>query len=261
MDAELGEVLEEAWSHFCRFAPGDSRFMAGGLLLADRQGDIDGAELDRRIGRARGWELGRTGEAESWAATSGDRTIFLIAGRQLTCSEDLEVLALATIHAVPDGLPLVDTVARISEVGGLPVLPWGVGKWFGRRGLLVSGFLESPEASGVFLGDNGGRPLVWPTPTLIRRARARGIPVLPGSDALPLKRERYRTGSFGFRVRGLPDPRHPAEHLRSLLNDDPAVFVPYGHLERVGRFIRNQVAMQWRKRRARTVPLAHRSEG
>ena len=72
----------------------------------------------------------------------------------------------------------------------------GLRKWWYRRGNLVDHFLKSPQASEIFLGDNGGRLRFGPRPRLFRVAEPRGIRVLPGSDPFPLDTDVKRDGKL-----------------------------------------------------------------
>lgn len=140
------------------------------------------------------WRLS-SADDEAMLATheQGDR-LWLIAGRQIVTTEKLEVMALGTAGLVVDGLSLKDTLGRVRALGALPVLPWGAGKWWGRRGQLVKEVLQGETK--LLLGDNGGRPRCW-RPSLLSCARRLGVSVLPGSDPLPVATDRRRNGAYG----------------------------------------------------------------
>lgn len=195
------------------------------------------------------WRIERTAEEDSLIArrASGERLV-LVAGRQIATAEGLEVLALGRDAGIPDGLPLAETLRRVREIGALPVLPWGFGKWLGRRGALIA---EELAAGGdgsrgeIFLGDNGGRPGIGGPPQLFAEARARGVRVLPGSDPLPLPEHERRAGSYGFVLEGALDEERPAEDLlRKIrgLRGQPRV---YGRCAALPRFLRDQIGLRW----------------
>ena len=195
------------------------------------------------------WSFERTGEAESLVARrdSGEE-LLVIAGRQIATREGLEVLALAGDLDVPDGLPFGEALLRTRASGALPVLPWGFGKWWGRRGKLVEGALSRPGSAPLFLGDNGCRPEVGGEPRLFRQARDRGIAVLPGSDPLPFPSHASRAGSYGFVLDGVLGHERPAESLRRhvrQLGDQPLVF---GRRTPLPQFVRDQADLRRRKR-------------
>ncbi len=196
-----------------------------------------------------GWAVNLTEEGCSVSvARSNGQQIFLVAGSQVVVEEDLEVLALATPERVPDGLPLQKVINEVIRSGGLPVIPWGFGKWMGRRGKILEALLQSNEFPSLFLGDNSGRPSFWSYPPYFEQAAAKQIKILPGTDPLPFESEADRVGRFGFSTYGLLDPQHPARDLKQILLNPNAQLQAYGALENPLRFIRNQIAMQIVKR-------------
>ena len=100
------------------------------------------------------------------------------------------------------------------------------------------------------MGDNGNRLRFSPTPPLFHLAARRGIRDLPGSDPLPFPGEAKRVGRYGFVVRGEISRTTPARDLKMML-ESPLALDRFGHLESLGRFLRSQSAMQWRKRAPR----------
>ncbi len=201
-----------------------------------------------------GWQFRPTGEAESLIAGCGGRDrLILIAGRQIVTAEGLEVLAIGCDTAIPDGGALPDVVASVRAAGGLPVLPWGFGKWWLGRGRVLAGFLDRPEEPGrgappVFLGDNGGRLERSLRPAWFGRAEARGIAVLPGSDPLPFVDQVRKVAGYGFVLDGALDRDRPAAGLKALIAGLAASPRPYGRLESLPGFVRSQIKMQIVKR-------------
>ena len=195
-----------------------------------------------------GYRVFATEEGESLRVQRMDGAyLFLVSGRQIVTAERLEVLALSTVSEIPDGLSLEETVAAVREEGALPVIPWGFGKWIGRRGRILKRFMENARRSDFFLGDNGGRPAFLPEPAHFLFGKERGIRILPGSDPLPYPSETDRAGSFGFALRVSIDPGSPAHGIRTALSDHATRPEPYGRLETPFRFLRNQFAMQMMK--------------
>ena len=191
------------------------------------------------------WQIKLTNESCSLRAQKSNTDVYIIAGRQIVTLERLEVLALLTDETFADGLTIEKTIHRVLKSGGIPVIPWGFGKWMGKRGRILSRLLESP-IPGLFLADNSGRPIFWREP-LFEQAQQKGIGILSGSDPFPLKSESDRPGKAGFSIKGNLDPQKPAKCLRKLLlhhNSSPQI---YGALETPWRFLRNQVAIQYIK--------------
>lgn len=178
---------------------------------------------------------------------AGDIKLILVAGRQLRTAEALEVLALGCNRELPDGLPIGDTLETVRASGALPVVPWGFGKWWGRRGRLLASLLEKEPPAGFFLGDNGGRPRSFAPPGALETARRAGIRDLPGSDPLPFAGEITRAGSRGFILPTPLDRGTPADDLLSRLRDPDFHPETYGGGERLLPFAFKQLGMQLRK--------------
>ena len=194
------------------------------------------------------WRFERTGETDSLIALrDGGGEILLIAGHQIETAERLEVLSLGSDADIPDGLEIGPTLEAVQESGGLAVLPWGFGKWWFARGALLEAQLRTIDPAGVFLGDNGGRPGLFPSPGLFRLARERGMRILPGTDTLPLPHEAARAGRYGFVLEGAVERRQAAGCVRALARGLAAQPRVYGRLEGLGAFCRNQVMLRLRK--------------
>jgi hypothetical protein len=223
---------------------------APGFLLLAETPDARAFERlrDGSLAAGAGWDVRAGTEAESVLAFHDDRLrLVIVAGTQLRTTDGLEVLALLSGHRFTAPLALDSTVAEVQRVGAIPVVPWGFGKWTLRRGRIVAAAMDSAPRP-FFLGDNGGRPRLGPTPALLRRARRNGVVVLPGSDPLPFASQQTRAGSFGLiAVVDTEDPQ-PAGALREwllALKTQPAT---YGAGERLASFIGNQLRMQVRTR-------------
>ncbi len=257
------DFLDAAFRNFQKAAMdlGRTAPFSACLLLTETR-DAGWFRRSREVSDTKGrWTFLSTGEESSlWAlnpaqSPTGER-LLLIAGRQIATREGLEVLALGHDLDVPDGLPLDEVLDRVRESGALPVLPWGFGKWWGSRGARVDAALRERQGLELFLGDNAGRLGVAGPPRLFREARERGVPVLPGSDPLPFPRHAGRAGSYGFVLEGALDERRPAESLLARirgLDGPPRVF---GRCAGPLQFLRDQVAMQWRRRSAASPRVA-----
>lgn len=176
----------------------------------------------------------------------GEPPLHVIAGRQIVSAEGLEILALGFAGRFPDGAPAEGTVADLLSGDALVVLPWGVGKWLGRRGKLVrhlaARFGGEPR---FFLGDNGNRPWCWPLPKLFAEfGSARN---LPGSDPLRLPGQEERVGAMGLYGEGALDGDHPFHSFRDLATSGK--LHPFGSPQNLLPFLRSQLAL--RRRRGR----------
>ncbi len=176
-----------------------------------------------------------------------EESLFLVAGRQIVTSERLEVLALCTEQRFKDAEPIIDVIDNVKKLGALAVIPWGFGKWLGRRGKIVEKLINNYNNRSFYLGDNSGRAAFLPMPGYLTIGKEKGITILPGSDPLPFNSEFWRPGSFGFGISGKISPENPAADFKRLLNKQNNSIKSFGKLERPVRFFRNQIAMQFMK--------------
>lgn len=248
----LDRVLDAALENFSRLEKPGVAFQ-GVLFLAEMAHQNQFEQLFQQAGQEQGhkvgdWVLSRTEETVSLSAVHlCGQEIFILAGRQLVTAEKLEVLALITNHAFVDGMALEETIDRILAADGVPVLPWGVGKWIGKRGKLLQTLLQDQKFPLLHLGDNSGRPVFWVRSPYFQQAAAQGLRILPGTDPLPLATEYQRPGSFGFKTQGILDRQRPGQAMKQLLADPAAPISPYGALENPLRFLQNQLRIRAQK--------------
>jgi hypothetical protein len=241
-------ALEAAAKNFAACCPVASRI--GVLMLAETNGHDAFSRL-RALERSDAPELAATEPASLWLSTGGWR-LLAIAGRQVVTAERLEVLALGTRTRFEDGEPLDRVLARVAAEDAIAVLPWGCGKWTGSRARIIERVIAGGDPLQVFVGDNGGRPQLWPE-RLFDAASKRGLRNLPGSDPLPLPNEWRRIGRFGVALSAPLSAETPLSDLKAALRDPAQVFRAYGRLESTGRFVRNQLLLRTRNPR---LPLA-----
>jgi len=149
----------------------------------------------------------------------GQSPVWLYAGRQFVTDERLEVLALGAWDDAANGQPAGVAIERIRQCGGIPVLPWGAGKWWGRRGAVVRQLLHTLAPDSVWVGDSAMRPRGWPEPDLIRLADERGFPLVAGSDPLPIAGDERWAGRYAVKV----DVPFDADRPMAWLDDGPAL--------------------------------------
>jgi hypothetical protein len=203
-----------------------------------------------------GWKVSDLWTAQS---TTDDRQLRLVhsdgtvlnvvAGRQIAAAENLEVLALGTAVQVPDGYPLIETLQRVMELDAMAVLPWGFGKWLGRRGHKVRNLIDTMRAGQIFLGDNSARLAGVRDPELFDVARAKGIAILPGTDPFPFPGHERRVGRMGLVVRAATELSEWRDLRAAIVAKDG--LAPFGELEQPLPFVMNQVRMQLAKHASR----------
>lgn len=126
----------------------------------------------------------------------GRGEFYLLPGQQIITSENIEVLSLSASQRVEEGRSARETVQDVLDCGGLPVVAWAPGKWFGSRGQVVNELLDQFTPAQLALGDTTLRPLGWLLPIIMRKARRRGFKILYGSDPLPFKGEEKLPGCY-----------------------------------------------------------------
>lgn len=235
------------------------------LMLTERASESVFAELRENAPSYAGRFQIETGpESAVLQVTSteaNDLPMLIIAGRQIVTDTGLEVLALCCEATFDDRQSLGDTLDAVRSAGALPVLPFGVGKWRGQRAALVRQAIDNAQAGSLVIGDNAGRLLYAKEPELFGHARSRGVPVLPGSDPLPLPGDHACVGRYGFVLQvsdtngeASLDPAQPSALLKAaiaspaLATNPPTIF---GQRDGLMRMARVQLAMQLRKRLSR----------
>jgi len=194
------------------------------------------------------WSIQASADKNCITATSNTyEKVHLIQGYQIVTIEKLEVLALGLDCRIPDGLSLQQTIDHILKAGAMPVLPWGVGKWLGNRGTIITDLLKTGTASQIALGDNGGRPGAFPYPDQFRAAEKLGIPIFPGTDPLPIAGEENKVGRCGLVYSMDLDEGPISQQVIKLLKNRKIGFEKEFVLETNFRFLINQILMRLKK--------------
>jgi len=212
--------------------------------------DIASGRGNGHAGWLKQWKVRTTSEAESLVAEQENRCLYVVAGRQVACREGLEVLVIGTREKFRDGGPIREVLDKAAALGLPHVIPWGLGKWFFQRGKLLSALIREYTKPTLFLGDEGGRPGFWPYPSHFREGAELGVRDLPGTDPLPFPHDVSKVGRVGIRVPIQLEEQQPARSLLSVLCDVRTQLDRFASLEDPIMFVRNQFAMQLRKRRA-----------
>jgi hypothetical protein len=242
--SQIAPTLRAAADNFSHFT-GRRSGCAGVLLLTQAaQERVFERLCDRR--RIEDWSFDEVPhEPQSVVATAADgRWIGIVNGRQVRSEDGLEVLAIGTCAEFADGAPFEALVERVEQSGAVTVIPWGFGKWLGRRGARVSAVLAGSDRRDVSFGDNGGRTVWLPEPRILRSARSCGFRIIPGSDPFPFGRDYRRVGRFGFELDVTPSRFELWGQLRPLLVGDAPSPRCYGSRLGLGQFVVNNVGIQ-----------------
>jgi len=253
---EISDALDSAHKNFSAVAEdiSDGPVIAGVLFLTESSSANYFEQLagngDHEIGS--GWHLESTEESVSLIARKNESIPrIIVGGRQIVTAERLEVLALGAANIHPDGGPIRDTLESVVAADAIPVIPWGFGKWMGRRGTLLRSLLGDSTVPSFFLGDNSGRPAFIPRPAEFSQTKGDTRHILSGSDPLPFPSEFSKPGSFGFSIRTRISFAHPMRSLRNAIRKPATSLHGFGAPEPAVRFFLNQVRMQIRLRQRR----------
>ena len=250
----LNIFFDSVFSNFAENANrlGGTNYWNALLLLTEMKNvnQFDKLSNLNSVGENNEYKIEKTSENISLKITShkGD-TIYVIAGKQIIAEEKIEVLALCTNKEFAEQQSLPVTINRINEAGGIAVLPWGVGKWSGKRKKILENFMEEYKDEKFWLGDNSGRPYFWPEPNLFKIGNQSGHFVLPGTDALAIPSQIKKTGTYGFYVYNKIDGNTPTNTFKNIITELKAPPKYFGSLEKVIPFFKNQITMQLNKRK------------
>lgn len=231
-----GQALDDLHQAARNFALFDPRPEPAVIMLAERSGYDVYRQLSSR--------LQPTAEAEASWLNHAHKRLLIIAGRQIITMERLEILGLGTRTPIPDGLPAREVLARLGEADAIAVLPWGVGKWLGKRGECVNALIGESLPGRLFLGDNGGRPAWWTVPQF-----SGAVKVLAGSDPLPLAGASRQIGRYGTRISMTFTEDRPWAQLKQALRDPASTLLTYGNPTPSLRFISDQTRLRFSRQR------------
>jgi hypothetical protein len=241
------DTLEAATANFSALGLAAGDRVRGALLLAQsfRERVFEWLRDQPRVER---WQIAAVpAEPQSLWLRSDATEILVVCGRQVVAEPGLEVLALGTHRRIEDGLGLAATLELARSGEALAVMPWGFGKWTGRRKRRVREAIDAEKGADLWMGDNGGRLSALPKPRLLGEGERRGHAILPGTDPFPFWHDYRRVGSFGCVVPVQPDADRPWQSIRAALRQAGASPQSYGRGSGLLAFGLKQARMQFHK--------------
>jgi len=200
-----------------------------------------------KIRLAKSFHIERTGDTEGlWLCDGENFRVLIVAGRQLVSAGRLEVLALTVDTDIRSGGKLEQMIPAVQASGAIPILPWAPGKWMGGRGKAVSDWISQSDPHGALLADTSFRPAGWKEPSQFRAARAKGIPVLAGTDPLPVRGEESKVGTYCQALDAQLDEAHPVQSLRKLISRAVPEPRTIGRRRPLREVVRKQIALRCR---------------
>jgi len=256
----IDRTLHAAWEHFRRASMGWPKSnWTGVLCLTEGAGENAFCRLAEQAAREgerteRGdWTVECTADSNALIVhLSSPGELIVLEGRQCRTKDGIELLLPGRRNGPGPDLPLGEAIETALQDSGPVMIPWGFGKWAGRRGRLVSEAMRGLDSDRVILADSGNRPDFLPEPSLLREARLSGMPVPCGSDPFPFRSEECRAGSYGTVLDHKVLRANPTAGVLRALQNPEAYAGTFGRLEGPIRFFSNQVSMQLQKLRRST---------
>lgn len=236
---KIAELLDQASSNFSRFTP-----MATHRVLFFTDGNVDKTwqrlhALIEHGGVSENWRFKLNTDSGFIEAKKMQELIYLAPARQINSTERLEFLLLGYDQDIADGMAAAEIIENYAA-DYVVISPWGVGKWLGKRGKIMSDLIA--KYKGWFLGDNGGRPAIWVGIKQCKQARQQGMAIFNGSDPLPVIGELQRVAAYG--ICGEMSLSHFS--VRQLLNSiqkEPSQWENFGSALGIVPFIQGRIAM------------------
>lgn len=246
----VSEFFDCAWKNFQNAAATfeeDADFM--GIVCLLETGDSSRfAEIS---GGAQGssfwgqWRIDANFDGEFLVAEgAGAEKIYVVPGRQVVTIENLEVLIIGLLEGIPSEESLAFYLEKYSETH-LVILPWGAGKWLGRRGLVLKETMHQLSYLEYVVGDSGVRPSFWQNVPQFEDAKQLGKHILFGSDPLPVAGQQRKVGSCGAGFYSNQVAEQLVLNLRStILGLTTEEVSRYGELDGLFGFIYNQFLLR-----------------
>lgn len=174
------------------------------------------------------------------------KELLILPGEQVITAENLELLVIGTTRKIPHFNSVEFYLEKFSR-SHLIILPWGVGKWLGKRGKKVNQLIAGQNNHTFALGDNSGRTPVWKYIPQFSQARKAGINILAGSDPLPVAGQHNKVASFGTIINGPLHLQGLANQLREKMLEKQAPDIrSYGKQDNLLQFLASQLLLRLR---------------
>jgi len=173
---------------------------------------------------------------------SNGKELYLLPGRQIITSENLELLIIGNTDKISYRKPIHSYLEKYSDTH-LLILPWGVGKWLGKRGHIVSRLIQRTDNKFV-LADNSARPSLWRYVPQFNQARKKKMRILAGSDPLPIHNQYKKVAIYGSAMTESLQPQGLANQLRENILNSKTSIKNYGQRDSFFRFIFSQLLLR-----------------
>ena len=167
--------------------------------------------------------------------------MLILLGQQINTSEGLELLNIGDMSLPLSGASIHEILTE-TPLHAWKIIPWAVGKWLGKRGEVVLDCLEKYPQGRFLLGDNGGRPWFWKNIKPFAVSEKKNLPIINGSDPLPVTNGYKTSGTFGNRIPLKLDINRPLASLAPALSNQE--LTAFGKLSTAYDFVRNQISLR-----------------
>lgn len=193
-----------------------------------------------------GWSISKIPGHPAVVLNKAGQQIIIIAGRQIITQQGLEVIALFNNFEYNDGEDTQSIIDKINQDNGIAVLPWGVGKWLGKRGTIITDLLKTNKPDKLVIADISARPSLWPVPEQFSVAKKSGYNCLYGTDPLPLNHDQLRIASAGMVLDLSSDPVQAVADMKNILIEQLPEKI-FGKRVSALRFLKDQLMLRINK--------------
>jgi len=179
------------------------------------------------------------------------KELLVLPGQQIITAENLELLIIGSTDMIAHD---DDIRSYLSKFGPshLVIIPWGVGKWLGSRGRIVSELIHQKKYD-FALGDNSGRTSLWQYVPQFNQAKANNINIIAGSDPLPIHGQHKKIASYGVILTEAMPQQTLAQKLRDVILNSQSNIKQYGRLDNVFQFFTSQLLLRLRPIKAKST--------
>ncbi|WP_153637453.1 hypothetical protein [Marinobacter salsuginis] len=244
------EFFDCAWENLWNAAASfdESANFIGILCLLETRGSSrfgeirDAAQGKSAFGK---WRIDTIFDGRFLAAEGeGGAKVYVVPGSQIVTKENLEVLIIGPSDDVPHEQPLTFYLQQYSS-SHLVIIPWGFGKWLGKRGLVLKQAMYQLAQLEYVLGDSSGRPNCWQRIAQFEDAKRLGKHILSGSDPLPVAGQQRKVGIYGAAFYSDQRAEGLVRNLRETILGLPLDEVrPFGHSDGLFDFIFSQFLLR-----------------
>lgn len=190
------------------------------------------------------WSIKSVDNNQALALTRNENeSLIIVPGRQVITAENLEVIIVGLVKNIPYRKQVNYYVDEFSQ-SYLVIIPWGVGKWLGKRGKRVSQLL-SENRNPYALGDNSGRTRLWSNIRQFKQAKKIGKGILAGSDPLPVTGQFKKVATYGSAITGSIQGKDLYKQIRERLLDTQSGNVKtYGKVDGLFDFVVSQFLLR-----------------